>query len=160
MLDKLNQKLIKELQNNGRQSYTELAKMLGVSEGTIRKRVKDLQKHNIMKIAAVLNPYEIGYNFIRIMALQVRMADLRQVAEMLAQKPNVYYLAFVAGRYDLLAMVMCRSPEELSNFIKEHISSMPSIIRTETFVNLEVIKSPWSGVLDIIELLSNIGTTD
>jgi len=153
MLDKVNQKLIKELQNNGRQSYTELAKMLGVTEGTIRKRAKDLQKHNIMKIAAILNPYEIGYSFISIMALQVRMADLRQVGEMLAEKPNVYYLAFVAGRYDLLAMVMCRSPEELSNFIKEHISSIPSIIRTETFVNLEVIKSPWTGTWDIFRLV-------
>ena len=159
MLDKLNQKLIQELQNNGRRSYTELAKMLGVSEGTIRKRVKDLQKQDVMKIAAVLNPYKIGYNFISIMALQVRMADLREVAEMLAQKPNVYYLAFVTGRYDLLAMLMCRSPEELSDFIKEHISSIPSIIRTETFVNLEVIKSPWPGAGDIPKLISGLEDT-
>ena len=155
MLDKLNQKLIQKLQNNGRQSYTELAKMLGVTEGTVRKRVKDLQKHNIIKIVAVLNPYEIGYNFVSVMALQVRMADLRQVGEMLAQKPNVYYLASVTRRYDLLAMVMCRSPEELSNFIKEHISSIPSILRTKTFVNLEVIKSPWTGAWDAVQLISD-----
>ena len=159
MLDKLNQKLIQELQNNGRRSYTELAKMLGVSEGTIRKRVKDLQKQDVMRIAAVLNPYKIGYSFISIMALQVRMADLREVARMLAQKPNVYYLAFVTGRYDLLAMIMCRSPEELSDFIKEHISSIPSIIRTETFVNLEVIKSPWPGAGDIPKLISDAEDT-
>jgi len=154
MLDRLNQKLIQILQNNGRQSYTELAKMLGVTEGTVRKRVKDLQKRNIIKIVAVLNPYEIGYNFISFMALQVRMADLRQVGEMLAQKPNIYYLAFVTGRYDLLAMVICRSAEELSNFIKEHISTIPSIIRTETFVNLEAIKDPWTGIWDVIQLIS------
>lgn len=159
MLDKLNQKLIQELQNNGRRSYTELAKMLGVTEGTVRKRVKDLQKRNIIRIAAILNPYEIGYNFISIMALQVRMADLHQVGEMLAQKPNIFYLAFVAGRYDLLAMVMCRSTQELSNFIKEHISSIPSIIRTETFVNLEVIKSPWTGTWDAIQLISGLEET-
>lgn len=159
MLDKLNQKLIQELQNNGRLSYTELAKMMGVTEGTVRKRVKDLQNRNIMKIAAVLNPYEIGYKFISIMALQVRMADLYQVGEMLAQKPNVYYLAFVTGRYDLLAIVMCRSPEDLSNFIKEHISSMPSILRTETFVNLEIIKSPWARTWDVIQLISGLEDT-
>lgn len=159
MLDKLNRKLIQELQNNGRRSYTELAKMLGVSEGTIRKRVKDLQKQDVMRIAAMLNPYKIGYSFISIMAFQVRMADLHEVAKMLAQKPNVYYLAFVTGRYDLLAMLMCRSPEELSDFIKEHISSIPSIIRTETFVNLEVIKGPWPGAADIPKLLSGLEDT-
>lgn len=118
--------------------------MLGVTEGTVWKRIKDLQNDHVIKIRAILNPNKIGYNFVSIMALQVRMADLHQVGEMLAQKPNVYYLAFVTGRYDLLAMVICRSPEELSNFIKEHISSIPSIIRTETFVNLEVIKGPWT----------------
>ena len=155
MLDELNQKLIHELQNNGRQSYTQLAKMLGVTEGTVRKRLKDLQKRNVLKIAAVLNPYEIGYNFISIMALQVKMADLHQVGEMLAQEPNVYYLAFVTGRYDLLAIVMCRSPEELSDFIKKYISSMPSIVRTETFVNLEIIKSPWVGTRDAIRLIGS-----
>ena len=159
MLDKLNQKLIQELQNNGRQSYTELAKMMGVTEGTIRKRVKDLQNLDVIKIRAVLDPSKIGYSFISVMALQVRMADLRQVAEILARKPNVYYLAFVTGRYDLLAMVMCRSPEELANFIKEHISSIPSIIRTETFVNLEVIKSPWTGAWEITRLIGDLGST-
>jgi len=144
MLDELNQKLVQELQRNGRQSYTELAKMLGVSEGTIRKRVKDLQKHGVIKIAAVVNPCKIGYNFISIMAMQVKMADLRQVGKVLAQKPNVYYVAFVTGCYDLLVMIMSHTPQELSEFIKKYISSIPSITRTETFVNLEIIKSPWA----------------
>ena len=119
--------------------------MLGATEGTVRKRVKDLQERNIIKISALLNPHEVGYNFISIMALQVKLADLRQVGEILAQQPNVYYLAFVTGPYDLIAIIMSRTSEELSNFIKEHISTMPSIIRTETFVNLEIIKSPWLG---------------
>jgi len=144
MLDELNQKLVQELQRNGRQSYTELAKMLGVSEGTIRKRVKDLQKHGVIKIAAVVNPYKVGYNFMSIMAMQIKMSDLQQVGKMLAQKPNVYYVAFVTGRYDLIVMIMSRTPQELSEFIKKYISSIPSIIRTETFVNLEIIKSQWT----------------
>lgn len=153
ILDKINQKLIQELQNNGRRSYIELAQMLGVTEGTVRKRVKDLQKHSVIKIRAVVDPTKIGYNLVSIMALQVKMADLRQVGEMLAQKPNIYYLAFVTGRYDLLALIIARTPEELSDFIKEHISSIPSIIRTETFVNLKVIKSPWTTSLDITQLI-------
>ena len=158
-MDKLNQKLIQELQNDGRQSYIQLGKMLGVSEGTVRKRVKDLQNRGVMKIRAVVNPYEIGYSFISLMALQVRMADLRQVGETLAEKPNVYYLAFVTGRYDLLALIMAQTPEELSTFIKEHISSIPSIVRTETFVNLEVIKGPWAGTWDIMRLIGGLENT-
>ena len=156
-MDKLDQELLQELQNDGRQSYTKLAKKFMVSEGTIRKRIKDLQKSGVMNIKAVLNPYSIGYNCISIMALQVRMADLKQVGETLSRKANIYYLAFVTGRYDLLAFVITRTPEELSSFIKEHISSIPSIVRTETFVNLEVIKSAWATSLDITQLFGGSG---
>lgn len=160
MLDDLDQRIIQELQRNGRRSNMDLAKMFGVAESTIRKRIKDLLDKDIIRIAAVPNPHKLGYGFISIMGLQVRMADLRQVAEMLAQKPNICYLSFVTGRYDLLAMVICRSPEELSKFMQEHISAIPSVLRTETFVNLEIIKSPWTDTMDIVELLSDPEAVD
>jgi Lrp/AsnC family transcriptional regulator for asnA, asnC and gidA len=155
MVDELDRKLIQELQKSGRQSYVAIARTLGVVEGTVRKRVKDLLDRNIMKIVAAPNLRELGYNFISIMGLQVRMADLRKVAENLAQKPNVCYLAFVTGRYDLMAVIMTRSSEELSHFIEKEISAVPSILRTETFVNLDIIKGGWPG-LDTTQLISNV----
>jgi Lrp/AsnC family transcriptional regulator for asnA, asnC and gidA len=155
MVDELDLKLMQELQKNGRGAYVALAKMLGVVEGTVRKRVKNLLSKNIIKIVAVPNPRALGYSFLSIMGLQVRMADLRKVADNLAQKPNVCYLAFVTGRYDLMAIIMTRSPEELSQFIEKEISALPSILRTETFVNLDIIKGGWPG-LDATQLISNI----
>lgn len=155
MIDELDRKLMMELQKSGRESYVDIASTLGVVEGTVRKRVKNLLDRNIMKIVAIPNLRELGYNFISIMGLQVRMADLRKVAENLAQKPNVCYLAFVTGRYDLMAIIMTRSSEELSHFIEKEISAVPSILRTETFVNLDVIKGGWLG-LDTTQLISNV----
>ena len=155
MIDELDRKLMMELQKSGRQSYVDIASTLGVVEGTVRKRVKDLLDRNIIKIVAIPNLRELGYNFISIMGLQVRMADLRKVAENLAQKPNVCYLAFVTGRYDLMAVIMTRSPEELSHFIEKEISSLPSILRTETFVNLDIIIGGWPE-LDTTQLISNV----
>ena len=155
MIDELDLKLIQELQKDGRQSYVNIARMLGVVEGTVRRRVKDLADRNIIKIVAVPNPREMGYNFISVMGLQVRMADLRKVADELASKPNVCYLAFVTGRYDLMAMLVTRSSEELSQFIEKEISALPSILRTETFVNLDIIKGGRPG-LDTTQLIDNI----
>jgi len=155
MMNNLDRKLMIELQKNGRESYVDIARTLGVVEGTVRKRVKDLRDRNIMKIVAVPNPRELGYNFISIMGLQVKMADLRNVAENLAQKPNVCYLAFVTGRYDLMAVIITRSSEELSQFIEKEISAVPSILRTETFVNLDIIKGTWCE-LDTTQLINNL----
>ena len=100
MIDEIDRKLIKELQKDGRQTYVELGRKLGVVEGTVRKRVRVLMDKNIIEIVAVPNVRELGYKFISTMAMQVKMADLRKVADTLAQKPNVCRLAFVTGRYD------------------------------------------------------------
>ena len=153
MLDELDLKLIAELRKDGRQSYTALAEKLEVTEGTIRNRVKGLLGDNILQIVAVSNPFEIGYNFISIMGLQVRVADLRPVADTLSAKPNVCYLAFVTGRYDLIAMVITRTSQELSNFIENEVSVIPGVLRTETFINLDIIKGEWPAALDIVELI-------
>jgi len=155
MIDELDQRLIQELQKSGRRGYSDLAKALGVVEGTVRRRVKNLQDRNIMKVGAVPNPRALGYNFLSIMGLQVRLADLRKVAEELVQKPIVCYLAFVTGRYDLMAIIMTQSPEELSHFIEKEISALPSVLRTETFVNLEILKGGWP-IIDTTQLLSNV----
>jgi Lrp/AsnC family transcriptional regulator for asnA, asnC and gidA len=155
MIDELDRRLIQELQKNGRQGYVALAELLGVVEGTVRKRVKNLQKRNIVKIVAVPNPRALGYNFLSMMGLQVRLSDLRKVAEELVQKPNVCYLAFVTGRYDLMAIIMTQSSEELSHFIEKEISALPSILRTETFVNLDIIKGGWTE-LDTTQLIANL----
>jgi Lrp/AsnC family transcriptional regulator for asnA, asnC and gidA len=155
MVDEFDLKLVQELRKNGKKSYLSLAKMLGVVEGTIRNRVKDLLKKNIIKIVAIPNIRHLGYNFISIMGLQVKMADLRKVADNLAKKPNICYLSFVTGRYDLIAIIMTRSPKELSHFIEEEISAIPSILRTETFVNLDIIKGGWPEI-DTTQLVSSI----
>lgn len=158
MIDDLDRKLIIELQENGREGYVKLAKKMGVVEGTIRKRLKNLLGKNLIKIVAVPNMRKLGYGFIGIAGIQVKMEDLRQVAEKLAKNEHICYLAFVTGRYDLMAIVVTKSPEELAQFIEREISAIPSILRTETFVNLDTIKGG-SGLMDTIELINHLGAT-
>ena len=158
MKDHLDLQMIQELQKDGRESYADLAKKLGVVEGTIRRRLKQLLHKEIVKIVAMPNLRKIGYSIISIMGLQVNMVDLRKVADKLAQNPNVCYLAFVTGRYDLMAIIVARSSNELSKFIEREISAIPSILRTETFVNLDIIKGGWL-MLDTVELLSNLNVS-
>ena len=73
MVDDLDRKLIEELQENGRKAYIDLARKLGVVEGTVRKRIKHLLAKDVIKIVAVPNVRKLGYGFISIMGLQVRM---------------------------------------------------------------------------------------
>ena len=146
MIDELDLKIIIELQRDGRQTNIELARKLGVVEGTIRKRVKALQDNKYMRIVAVPHLRELGYKCVSTIAMQVQLKLLRKVGEALAEKPNVGYLAFITGRYDLLAVVMTPTSDDISTFIEKEITPIPGILRTETFVNLDVIKGGWYGI--------------
>ncbi len=153
MVDDLDLSIIQVLENDGRKNYTDIAKQLGVVEGTVRKRVKSLIDNKVMSIRATPNPHKLGFNVIALMGLQVQMSALRHVAQILGAKPNVQWLAFVTGRYDLMAIVIEKTTEDLSKFIEEEISAIPSIVRTETFVNLDIVKGLLSNTVSLIETI-------
>ena len=146
MIDDIDLKIIRELQKDGRLSHIELAKKLNVVEGTVRRRIRQLIDNDSMKIIAIPKMQELGYRFMTTLGLQVQMSDLRHVAESLAANKNICYLAFVTGKYDLLAVVLTRTAEEYSQFLEKELSGLPSVLRTETFVNLEIIKGTWQMV--------------
>ena len=54
-----------------------------------------------------------------------------------------------------MAIIIAHTTDELSQFIEKEISQIPNIMRTETFVNLEVIKGMWSGE-DVSPLVKNL----
>ena len=153
MTDELDLELIRQLQKDGRARHVDLAKKLNVVEGTVRKRIRDLLENNIIKTIAAPNISKLGYNFIGFMALQVQVAKLRRIADLLGKKPNVCYLAFVTGRYDMIAIVITRSPEEFAHLIEKEISAIPGVVRLESFVNLETLKGGWPMV-DTTQLLN------
>jgi len=154
-IDELDQKLILGLQKDGRRTYMDLASALGVTEGTIRNRLRKLVDQGIIKIAAIPELDKLGYGFMGIVGMQVRLADLRAVADQLSENPNVCYLANVTGRYEFIAIVITKSSEEFAAFMENVISGIPSILRTETFVNLHSYKGQVIG-LDAGDFVGNL----
>ena len=154
-MDAIDQKIILQLQKSGRQNYVKLAKELGVSERTVRNRVKELLDDGVMCITAVPNLDMLGYTFMSIVAMQVRLSDLRSATSQLIQHKNVCYLANVTGRYDLIAIIVTKSSREFAEFMENVVSEIPSIIRTETFVSLNIYKGQQIG-MDTQQLISNL----
>ncbi|MBA7704952.1 hypothetical protein ES703_113775 [subsurface metagenome] len=64
------------------------------------------------------------------------------------------FLAFVTGRFDLMAIIAARSPEEYSHFLESELYAIPGILRTEGFVNLDVIKGS-ASLPDTTQLVRN-----
>jgi Lrp/AsnC family transcriptional regulator for asnA, asnC and gidA len=152
MLDELGQNIIKELQDDARQSFREIGRKLSVSEGTVRNRVKSLVGSNTMKISAVPNPEKLGLNFMCIMCIEVKVGTAEKVEHLLIKNPNVYYLGGCTGTYDIIGLFMFRVPHDFDVFVKNVIANIPEITRTSTFVVMHVSRSPWEHNLDIAGL--------
>jgi Lrp/AsnC family transcriptional regulator, regulator for asnA, asnC and gidA len=152
MLDELGQNIIKELQNDARQSFREIGRKLDVSEGTVRNRVKSLINSDTMKISAIPNPEKLGLNFVCVMCIEVKVGNAEKVEQLLIKSPNVYYLSGCTGTYDIIGIFMFRAPHDFDEFVKDTIANIPEITRTSTFVVMHVSRSPWEHNLDVSAL--------
>jgi Lrp/AsnC family transcriptional regulator for asnA, asnC and gidA len=155
ILDELDEKIIGKLQIDARQSYLSLGQKIGASEGTIRNRVALEIKKEIIKLKAVLNPVKLGFNFSCVMGLEIAIDKLTEAETILAESPNVYYLSGCTGAFDLIAILIFRDTTEFDKFTINKIAKLPGIRRTQTFVNMRVIKNPWVNDVDIAELLDS-----
>jgi len=152
MLDELGQKIIKELQDDARQSFREIGRKLKVSEGTIRNRVKSLIGSNTMKVSAIPNPERLGLNFMCIMCIEVKVGAAEKVEQLLIKNPNVYYLCGCTGNFDIIGLFVFHTPHEFDEFVKNVIANIPDITRTSTYVVMHVSRSPWEHNLDVTAL--------
>lgn len=152
MLDELGQKIIRELQEDARQSFREIGRKLEISEGTVRNRVRGLVKSDTMRISAVPNPEQLGLNFMCIMCIEVKVGSAERVEQLLIESPNVYYLCGCTGTYDIIGIFLFHAPKEFDEFVKDVIANVPEIVRTSTFVVMHISRSPWEHNLDVAAL--------
>jgi Lrp/AsnC family transcriptional regulator for asnA, asnC and gidA len=155
IIDDLDQKIIQELQVDGRQSFLSLGKKLDASEGTIRNRVSSQINKELISLKAILNPPKLGFNFSCIVGFEIAIDQLSQAESMLTESPNVYFLVTCTGSFDLIAFLIFRDAAELDRFMREKVARLPGIKRTQTFVNMNVAKSPWLNQIDISKLLES-----
>jgi len=144
LLDDLDKKIIQELQNNAHVSNVELAKRLFTSEHTMRNRIKRLLDKKILSITAIPDLEVFGFGFMSIVAFQITISNLSEAAERLAKYPNILFLANVTGRYDLIAVFTAKSSKEQSLFM-EKLDNLPGLLRTETFVCIDIYKGCKGG---------------
>jgi Lrp/AsnC family transcriptional regulator for asnA, asnC and gidA len=145
-LDEVNRRIIEQLQRDGRMSYAALGKAVGLSEAAVRQRVQRLLDGDVMRIVAVTDPVTLGFTRQVMVGLEVD-GDTRPVAERLAKIPEVDYVVICAGRYDVLAELVCADDEQLLALLNDQIRAIPGVRATETLVYLKLAKQTyaWGG---------------
>ena len=146
-MDELDSRIIKLLQADGRASNARIARDVGVSEGTVRRRLRQLIQGDVIKVVAVPNLQEMGYGTAALVGIQADPGKVNDVAEGIAALEQAHYVAVTTGAYDVFTWVGLESPEKLAAFLGNQVGTIPGVRRTETFVNLSIKKRTYGLVL-------------
>lgn len=143
LLDDVNKRLVELLQRDGRLPYATMAKIVGLSEAAVRQRVQRLLDHGVMQIVAVTDPMTLGFARQVMVGIKVE-GDTRPIAKALSEMPAVDYVVLCAGRYDILAELVCTDDDHLLTLLNDQIRSIPGVTGTETFLYLKLAKQTYA----------------
>ncbi|GHD82472.1 putative transcriptional regulator, AsnC family protein [Salinibacterium amurskyense] len=138
-LDDVSKSIIEQLQNDGRRSYAEIGKAVGLSEAAVRQRVQKLTESGVMQIVAVTDPMQLGFFRQAMIGIQIS-GDTTSVAEKIGKLPSVDYVVLTAGSFDLLVEVVCENDDDLIELLNHDIRGIEGVRSTETFVYLRLHK--------------------
>ena len=139
-MDKLNKNIIEILKSDGRIPNAEIARNLGVSEGTIRRRIKIMIEEKVLNVYAAPDPKKTGYNEEALIGIQVDPNKLDQVGKSIAEHEYSTWVSRTTGGFDIFTWVTVPDSKELTNFLTYFLGNLEGVNKTETFISLDVLK--------------------
>lgn len=139
LLDETSKAIIEQLQADGRRSYALIAREVGLSEAAVRQRVQRLLDAGVVQIVAVTDPVQVGFHRQALIGVRV-VGDTAPVCAALAAMDEVDYVVATAGRYDVVAEVVCEDDDHLLDLVGTGIRAVPGVAGTETHLYLKLVK--------------------
>ena len=140
-LDELDHDIIALLSEDASRTYVALAQRLGVTDVTVRNRMRRLVEADVMRIVAIVDPWKVGRRVQIISGITTEPQAAHDVANALAQLDEVSYVGYTTGEADLMIVASLRSDEELFYLLTEKIASIPGIRSIRTSNVLRSIKN-------------------
>ncbi len=139
-MDELDQKIVSLLRVDGRLTKLEIARRLGVTETTVRKRIKRLTEEDVINVVALTNPHKFGLKLDAFIGVSATIDHVEDVARKLAAMEEVRYAGLCMGGYDIVVVAAFTSHEHITDFLTNKLTKIPGVIRTETYQILKIVK--------------------
>jgi Lrp/AsnC family transcriptional regulator, regulator for asnA, asnC and gidA len=115
-LDAVDRKILNLLQKDGRIPFSQISTEAGVSEATVRYRVKNLEKEKIIKTyTALLDPVKVGFSTTGIMMVKLDPDLFEQAAQQIGELTEAYHVFQNTGDFDIISVVHTRDLAHLSD---------------------------------------------
>jgi len=136
-LDDLDWSILKALQENAKQTYTEIGRRFGVAHSTIYDRIKRMEKSGIIrKYTAVVDLEKLGIkNISAIMTVFTDPKESEKVAKKLSESKEVLEISTsLSEELSIIAKVAAKDQDELHSFIAQMVAPLPGVLRVRTSI--------------------------
>lgn len=139
-LDDVDRGILRLLQEDGRMPYRQIARELGVSEGTVRIRSSRMQESGALNVIAIADPFRLGYSVLAFVLIKVEPGAQDRLVEELTALDESTYVSTCIGRADLYMQLVCRDNEHLHELLHRRIPALGGVRDLEAFMELEMHK--------------------
>lgn len=150
-LDDIDRRIIAILQADGRRPYAQIAEELEIPASSVRYRVQRLEESGVLQIVGIANPLNIGFDRMAMIGVTVAAGTAPQVCRALRELPETSYVIMTAGRYDVMAEVICRDTGHFTDLLNHRLHQIDGVVSTESFFVLEVHKLAYGWGVPAVE---------
>ena len=138
-IDNVDLKILNILSENAKLPYTEVAKKVFVSGGTVHVRMKKLEEMGIVQGTTLkINYAKLGYDITCFLGIFLERSSLYDdVVSKLKEFPEISTIRYTTGDYNIFCKIYCKDTQHLRDVLHDKIQKVEGIERTETFISLE-----------------------
>ena len=137
-IDNIDLKILSVLSKNAKMPYTEVAKKVFVSGGTVHVRMRKLEKMGVVRGTKLDIDYDkLGYNISSYMGIYLEKSFLyKETVQSLKKIPEIVEIHAITGQYTIFIKIICKDTSHFRNFL-DRVHKVKGITRTETFMSFE-----------------------
>ncbi len=137
-LDETDQRIIAELQRDGRASMSALAEVVHISRANAYARVNRLIDSGVISgFGARIDPVKAGWHSSAYITLSIEQSSWQSVRERLLEIEEVDHMALVGGDYDVILLVRAHDNSDLRRVVLERLQAIPEVRTTKTALIFE-----------------------
>ncbi len=138
-IDNTDLKILEILTQDAKKPYTEVAKKVYVSQGTIHVRMNKMEEAGIVERTTLrLNYSKLGYDITAFIGIFLQKSALyEKVLTELKKIQEITNIHYTTGNYSMFVKIHCRDTNHLKEVLHDKMQQVEGIERTETMISLE-----------------------
>ncbi len=138
-IDIVDLSILNILTRDAKKAYTEVARKVHVSGGTVHVRMNKMEEAGIVKGSTLILDYsELGYGLTAFLGIYLSKSSLYdEVFIKLKDIKEIVSLHYTTGNYSMFMKLLCKDTGHLKDILHDKIQKIDGIVRTETIISLE-----------------------